>query len=127
MSISQHTDYLEATRALDRMWRAGFSWSGHEKDVALLNTGLHDGAVRLFGDLSGLDRPGQTPVPGHRLAPRLSLREHALRVVRAQLLKPLRELDRCAAVAVDYRANLQDGDRPVPITDQGTPIKELFG
>lgn len=33
----------------------------------------------------------------------------------------------CAAVAVDYRANLQDGDRPVPITDQGTPIKELFG
>ena len=33
----------------------------------------------------------------------------------------------CAAVTVDYRANLQDGDRPVPITDQGTPIKELFG
>lgn len=33
----------------------------------------------------------------------------------------------CAAVAVDYRANLHDGDRPVPITDQGTPIKQLFG
>ena len=33
----------------------------------------------------------------------------------------------CAAVGVDYRANLHDGDRPVPITDQGTPIKELFG
>ena len=32
----------------------------------------------------------------------------------------------CAAVGVDYRANLYDGDRPVPITDQGTPIKELF-
>jgi len=32
----------------------------------------------------------------------------------------------CAAVGVDYRANLHDGDRPVPITDQGTPIKELF-
>jgi hypothetical protein len=32
----------------------------------------------------------------------------------------------CAAVGVDYRANLHDGDRPVPITDQGTPIGELF-
>ncbi len=33
----------------------------------------------------------------------------------------------CAAVAVDYRANLHDGDRPVPITDQGQPIAALFG
>ena len=33
----------------------------------------------------------------------------------------------CAAVGVDYRASLYDGDRPVPITDQGTPIEELFG
>lgn len=33
----------------------------------------------------------------------------------------------CAAVGVDYRANLHDGDRPVPITDQGTPISGLFG
>jgi hypothetical protein len=33
----------------------------------------------------------------------------------------------CAAVGVDYTANLHDGDRPVPITDQGQPIKELFG
>jgi hypothetical protein len=32
----------------------------------------------------------------------------------------------CAAVGVDYRANLHDGDRPVPITDRGTPIGELF-
>ena len=33
----------------------------------------------------------------------------------------------CAAVGVDYRANLHDGDRPVPITDQGRPIAALFG
>lgn len=51
LTISQQSDYLEATRALDRMWRAGFSWSGHEKDVALLNTGVHDGVVR-YADIS---------------------------------------------------------------------------
>jgi len=33
----------------------------------------------------------------------------------------------CAAVGVDYRKNLYDGDRPIPITDQGKPIAELFG
>lgn len=33
----------------------------------------------------------------------------------------------CAAVGVDYRKNLYDGDRPVPITDQGTPIARLLG
>lgn len=33
----------------------------------------------------------------------------------------------CAAVGVDYRKNLYAGDRPVPITDQGMPVKELFG
>ena len=33
----------------------------------------------------------------------------------------------CAAVGVDYRKNLYDGDRPVPITDQGNPIAALFG
>lgn len=32
----------------------------------------------------------------------------------------------CAAVGVDYTASLHDGDRPVPITDQGQPIKELI-
>ena len=32
----------------------------------------------------------------------------------------------CAAVGVDYRKNLYDGDRPVPITDRGQPIAELF-
>lgn len=32
----------------------------------------------------------------------------------------------CAAVGVDYTANLHDGDRPVPITDRGQPIKSLF-
>ncbi len=32
----------------------------------------------------------------------------------------------CAAVGVDYRLNLHDGDRPVPITDQGSPIAALF-
>jgi len=31
-----------------------------------------------------------------------------------------------AAVGVDYRQNLYDGDRPVPITDNGQPIAALF-
>ncbi len=31
-----------------------------------------------------------------------------------------------AAVGVDYAKNLYDGDRPVPITDMGQPIKALF-
>lgn len=53
LSISQQSDYLEATRALDRMWRAGFSWSGHEKDVTLLNTGVQDGTLR-YADISSV-------------------------------------------------------------------------
>jgi hypothetical protein len=32
----------------------------------------------------------------------------------------------CATVGVDYRKNLYDGDRPVPITDMGEPIAALF-
>ena len=32
----------------------------------------------------------------------------------------------CAALNVDYRKYLYDGDRPVPITDQGNPIAVLF-
>ncbi|MDM4017511.1 DUF1501 domain-containing protein [Roseiconus lacunae] len=32
----------------------------------------------------------------------------------------------CAAVSVDYRKNLYAGDRPVPITDRGQPISDLF-
>lgn len=32
----------------------------------------------------------------------------------------------CAAVGVDHRKNLYDGDRPVPITDRGQPIADLF-
>lgn len=32
----------------------------------------------------------------------------------------------CAAVGIDYHKNLYDGDRPVPITDMGQPIGELF-
>ena len=32
----------------------------------------------------------------------------------------------CAAVKVDYRKHLYDGDRPVPITDRGKPIETLF-
>jgi hypothetical protein len=32
----------------------------------------------------------------------------------------------CAAVGVDPAKNLYDGDRPVPITDQGRPIAALF-
>ncbi len=31
-----------------------------------------------------------------------------------------------AAVGIDYRKNLYAGDRPVPITDMGQPIAELF-
>jgi hypothetical protein len=31
-----------------------------------------------------------------------------------------------AAVGIDYRKNLYDGDRPVPITDGGSPIATLF-
>ena len=33
----------------------------------------------------------------------------------------------CATVGVDYRKYLYDGDRPVPVTDQGNPIAALFG
>jgi Protein of unknown function (DUF1501) len=32
----------------------------------------------------------------------------------------------CGCLGVDYRKNLYDGDRPVPITDRGQPIAELF-
>ncbi|WDQ17641.1 DUF1501 domain-containing protein [Rhodopirellula sp. P2] len=32
----------------------------------------------------------------------------------------------CAAVGIDYSKNLYAGDRPVPLTDQGQPIRELF-
>ena len=32
----------------------------------------------------------------------------------------------CAAVGIDYHRNLYNGDRPVPITDRGQPIRELF-
>lgn len=32
----------------------------------------------------------------------------------------------CAALGVDYRKNLYDGDRPIPITDNGQPIASLF-
>lgn len=32
----------------------------------------------------------------------------------------------CAAVGVDHEKNLYDGDRPIPITDQGTPIAALL-
>lgn len=33
----------------------------------------------------------------------------------------------CGCVGVDYSKYLYAGDRPVPITDQGTPIAKLFG
>ena len=32
----------------------------------------------------------------------------------------------CATVGVDYSMNLYDGDRPVPVTDNGQPIAALF-
>ena len=32
-----------------------------------------------------------------------------------------------AAMGIDPHKNLYDGDRPVPITDNGTPIRKLFG
>lgn len=31
-----------------------------------------------------------------------------------------------AALGIDYAKELYDGERPIPITDQGTPIRELF-
>ena len=31
-----------------------------------------------------------------------------------------------AATGIDYTKSLMDGDRPVPICDQGRPIEELF-
>jgi len=31
-----------------------------------------------------------------------------------------------AAMGIDYTKNLYDGDRPVPITDQGHPLDRLF-
>src|SRR5688572_20123497 len=51
---------------LDRLNRAGFSWSGHEKDVALLNTGAGTGGLR-FADisaLSGFNSPGDGRAAG---------------------------------------------------------------
>ncbi len=33
----------------------------------------------------------------------------------------------CAATGIDHAKNLYDGDRPVPVTDGGTPIGTLFG
>ena len=30
------------------------------------------------------------------------------------------------ALGIDCHAELYDGDRPVPITDRGTPVAELF-
>lgn len=53
LAMAVHRDYHEATRRLDRLVRAGYSWSGHEKNVALLNTGARDGAPR-FADISAL-------------------------------------------------------------------------
>jgi hypothetical protein len=32
-----------------------------------------------------------------------------------------------AALGIDYTKSLHEGDRPVPITDQGVPIAKLFG
>jgi hypothetical protein len=32
-----------------------------------------------------------------------------------------------AALGIDPAKELYDGDRPVPITDHGTPIAQLFG
>ena len=32
----------------------------------------------------------------------------------------------CAALGVNYRKNLYDGDRPVPVTDRGNPIASLL-
>ncbi|MFN0125108.1 MAG: tetratricopeptide repeat protein [Verrucomicrobiales bacterium] len=51
--LAVHADYHEATRRLDRLVRAGYSWSGHEKNVAFLHTGLSQGVPR-FADISAL-------------------------------------------------------------------------
>ena len=31
-----------------------------------------------------------------------------------------------ASLGIDYTKNLYDNDRPIPITDGGLPVKELF-
>ena len=59
-TLSQSEDFLAATRRLDRLTRAGASWSGHEKNVALLNLGVGAGQSPRFADisaLSGFDLP----------------------------------------------------------------------
>lgn len=53
-TLSQTEQYLEATRQLDRLGRAGFSWSGREKNVALLNTGGTGQQRPRFADISAL-------------------------------------------------------------------------
>jgi hypothetical protein len=53
--------------------------------------------------------------------------ELAKKIVAAPVSVPDFFATLCAAVGVDYRKNLYDGDRPVPITDRGQPIEALFG
>ena len=46
--------FMEATRRLDKFVRAGLSWSGNERNVALLNTGAAPGQRPRFADISAL-------------------------------------------------------------------------
>ncbi len=60
LTLSASDAFTEATRRLDQFVRAGLSWSGHERNVALLNTGAAPGQRPRFADispLSGFDFP----------------------------------------------------------------------
>lgn len=46
--------FMNATRRLDQFVRAGLSWSGSERNVALLNTGAPSGQQPRFADISAL-------------------------------------------------------------------------
>jgi len=59
-TASASESFLASTRRLDQFVRAGMSWSGEERNVALLNTGAANGERPRFTDissLSGFDYP----------------------------------------------------------------------
>ena len=54
LTVSASDAFTGATRRLDQFVRAGLSWSGHERNVALLNTGAAPGQRPRFADISAL-------------------------------------------------------------------------
>ncbi len=54
LTASASDAFTEATRRLDQFVRAGLSWSGNERNVALLNTGAAKGQQPRFADISSL-------------------------------------------------------------------------